>query len=243
MMKRVISYMSVALCASPLFALTEIELDPKTTPEVVLSISSPNRITFEGGEITNVRFDQNRFQAVIDEKTGEVFISPHAECTSPSSITLRTSNGKSQTLNATAQEGPGEVVYLYDKDAKAQAQANHTLPLSTDFHSKTIDLLNDILSYKQPKGYGPKELKETQFPLTLPLESTPLYLYEGPFDTLLVLSVENRSNTRILLDPNTLKSPRERWVFCQKTCLKEREKMLMVVCQSKESGGQKNGRN
>ena len=243
MMKRVISYISAALCTSPLFALTEIKLDPKTTPEVVLSTSSPNRITLEGGEITNVRFDQNRFQAVIDEKTGEVFISPYAECHAPSSITLRTSSGKSQTLNAIAQEGPGEVVYLYDKDSKLDAQASQTLPLTTDFHSKTIELINDILSYKEPKGYGPKELKETQFPLSPPLESTPLYFYEGPFDTLLVLSVENRSNTRVLIDTNTLKSPRERWVFSQKTCLKEREKMLMVVCRSKGSEGEKNGRN
>lgn len=243
MMKRVISYIGAALCTSPLFALTEIELDPKTIPEAVLSISSPNRITFEGGEITNVRFDQNRFQAVIDEKTGEVFISPHAECGAPSSITLRTSSGKSQTINVTAQEGPGEVIYLYDKGSKMDLQTNQTLPLTTDFHSKTIGLLNDILSYKEPKGYGPKELKEAKFPLSPPLESTPLYLYEGPFDTLLVLSVENRSNTRVLLDTNALKSPQERWVFCQKTCLKEREKMLMVVCRNKETEGEKNGRN
>ena len=240
-MKRVISYVGAVLYMHPLFALTEIKLNPKTTPEAVLSISSPNRITFEGGEITNVRFDQNRFQAVIDEKTGEVFISPYAECAVPSSITLRTSSGKSQTINVTAQEGPGEVIYLYD--SKQEPEANQTLPLTTDFHSKTIELLNDILSHKEPKGYALKELKETTFPLSPPLESTPLYLYEGPFDTLLVLSIENRSNTRVLLDTSSLKSPKERWVFCQKNCLKESEKMLMIVCQNKETGGEKNGRN
>ena len=240
MMKKVISSISAALCASSLFALTEIELDPKTTPEVVLSINSPNRITIEGGEITGVRFDQNRFQAVIDEKTGEVFITPHEECKVPSSITLRTSSGKSQTLNVVTQDVPGEVIYLYDKSSKLEAP---TLPLTTDFHSKTIELINDLLAYKEPKGYGPKELKDTKFPLAPPLESTPLYLYEGPFDTLLVLSVENRSNTRVLLDPHTLKSPQERWVFCQKTCLKEREKMLIIVCRHKESEGEQSGRN
>ncbi|CCB87837.1 type-F conjugative transfer system secretin TraK [Simkania negevensis] len=242
-MKRVISYFCAALSASPLLALTEVEFDPKTTPEVALSISSPNRITFEGGEITNVRFDQNRFQAAIDEKTGEVFISPLAEIVIPSSITLRTSSGKSQTLNVTAQEGPGEVVYLCEKSHQTKTSTNQVLPLSTDFHSKTIELLNDILSYKEPKGYGPKELKNEQFPLTPPLESTPIYLYEGPFDTLLVLSVENRSNNRVLLDLATLKSPQERWVFCQKNCLKEREKMLMVICRDKETRGQKHGGN
>jgi len=237
MMKRVISYFCAALCASPLFALTEIELDPKTTPEVVLSINSPNRIAFDGGEITSVRFDQNRFQAVIDEKTGEVFITPHAEVTTPSSITLRTSSGKSQTLNVTTQEGGGEVIYLYDKALKKTILGNGLFPLTTDYHTRTVELLNDILSYKEPKGYGPKELQEEKFPLNPPLESTPLYLYEGPFDTLLVLSVENRSNNRVLLDPSTLKSPKERWVFCQKTCLKEREKMLMIVCHKKDIGG------
>lgn len=242
-MKKIISYFCAAFCAGPLFALTELELDPKTAPEVTLSISSPNRITFEGGEITNVRFDQNRFQAVIDEKTGEVFITPHTEVAAPSSITLRTSSGKSQTLNVTAQEGPGEVIYLYDKDPKVNPHSNVAPQLTTDFHSKTVALLSDILSYKEPKGYGPKELKDAQFPLTPPLESIPLYLYEGPFDTLLVLSVENRSNSRILLDSSALKSPRERWIFCQKTCLKEREKMLMVVCRKKDSGGQKTDEN
>ena len=219
----------------PLIAAVDIELNPKTAPEVVLSTVSPNRIVFEQGDITGVHFDQDCFQAVLNEKTGEAFVTPKRENKTPSAITLTTSTGKSQTLNVVAKEVPGEIITIHNPKEIRREEPTAPIPLTTDYHSRTIQLLHDLLSYRTPKGYGVKELSYAKpFPLTLPLESTPLYFFEGPFDTLLLLSVENKSKVDIAIDAETLKSTEERWIFCPNRYIRPKQRALLIVCREKK---------
>ncbi len=233
-MLKTFSLCGLLAISQTVFGLVEIEMNPKTAPEVVFSLTSPNRITCSEGSITGMHFDENRFQGAINERTGEAFLTPRRELQAPSMVSLTTSFGETQSLLVNVKEAKGEIVVLKrSKEVKKEAlKADALPPLSTDYHSKTIKMLEAILDYKQPPGFAVRDpQKIPAFPVESPLNIEPLFFYEGPFDAIFVFSLENPSKKPLSINTRAMKSPGERWVFCPHRWLRSGEKTLLIVCR------------
>lgn len=215
----------------PLTALVEETIDPKSALEVTLSTTAPNRIMFEGGSIIDVVLDENKLQSFLHQKTGQVFLTPLNEMKEhPTSATIMTSSGDAQTLSIFAKPGPGEIVVLKDK----QNEPSKRKELSSDYHSPTVDFLNNILWGNIPYGYGVRALQEESFPIEHPLKTKSLRLLEGPFEEILVIEVSNHSKKVETLNPSAMKRQNDLWVFLSKTYLEPGEKTLAIISTKKE---------
>lgn len=215
----------------PLAALVEETIDPKTALEVTLSTTAPNRIMFEGGSVIDVVLDENKFQSFLHQKTGQVFLTPLNEMKEhPTSVTIMTSSGDAQTLSVLAEPGPGEIVILKEK----QNTSSKREEFSSDYHSPTVDFLNNILWGNIPYGYGIRVLQEDTFPLESPFKTKSLRHLEGPFEEILVIEVSNHSKRVETLNPSTLKRQNDLWVFLAKTHLEPGEKTLAIISTKKE---------
>ncbi|MCB1073366.1 MAG: type-F conjugative transfer system secretin TraK [Chlamydiia bacterium] len=221
------------ICAGsvPLTALVEEPIDPKSALEVTLSTTAPNRIMFEGGSIVDVVLDENKFQSFLHQKTGQAFLTPLNEMKEhPTSVTIMTSSGDAQTLSILAEPGPGEIIVLKEK----QNEPSKREELSSDYHSPTVDFLNNVLWGNIPHGYGVRALEEATFSIEVPFKTRPLRLLEGPFEEILVIEVTNHSKKVETLNPSTLKRQNDLWVFLSKTHLEPGEKTLAIVSTKKE---------
>lgn len=215
---------------SPLYALVEEVVDTKSSVEVTLSTTSPNRIMFEGGSITDMVLDENKFHSFLHQKTGQAFLTPLEEMKdNPTSVTVITSSGDAQTLSISAMPMPGEVIVLKE----ASSDVSKSEPLSSDYHSSTIEFLNDILMGKVPQGYGVRSLEGRSFSLEDPFSSKLIRLLEGPFEEIMVVEIENRSKKGIPLDVNRLKATEDLWVFVSQSFLDSGEKTLALIATKK----------
>lgn len=215
----------------PLSALVEETIDPKSAVEITLSTTAPNRIMFEGGSITDVVLDENKFQSFLHQKTGQAFLTPLKEIKEhPTSVTVMTSSGDTQTLSVLSEPGPGEIVILKDK----QLESSKREELSSDYHSPTVDFLNNLLWGNIPYGYGVRALQEEVFFIGHPFTTKSLRLLEGPFEEILVVEVHNHSKRVETLNPSELKRQNDLWVFLSKTHLEPGEKTLAIISRSKE---------
>lgn len=215
----------------PLSALVEETIDPKSAMEITLSTTAPNRIMFEGGSITDVVLDENKFQSFLHQKTGQAFLTPLNEMKQhPTSVTIMTSSGDTQTLSILAEPGPGEIVILKDKQLESPKRED----LSSDYHSPTVDFLNNLLWGNIPYGYGVRALQEEAFSIGVPFTTKPLRLLEGPFEEILVVEVTNHSKRVETLNPSALKRQNDLWVFLSKTHLEPGEKTLAIISSKKE---------
>ena len=85
--------------------------------------------------------------------------------------------------------------------------------ISTDYHSKTILLLSKVLSGQAPEGYGVRDVYEmdlngmkwTLMVLKTLLRAQAIKAFEGPFETLFLFKISNRSRGPASIDKNTLK--------------------------------------
>ena len=186
---------------------------------------------FEGGSVIDVVLDENKFQSFLHQKTGQAFLTPLNEMKEhPTSVTVMTSSGDAQTLSILAQPGPGEIVVLKEK----QNQASNQEGLSSDYHSSTVDFLNNLLSGNIPHGYGIRTLQEETFPTKSPLKAKPLRLLEGPFEEILVIELHNSSKKGEALSSSMFKRENDLWVFLSKTYLDPGEKTLGIIATKKE---------
>jgi len=215
----------------PLSALVEANIDPKSAIEITFSTTAPNRIMFEGGAITDVVFDENKFQSFLHQKTGQAFLTPLNEIKEhPTSITVMTSSGDAQTIQVLAQPGPGEIVILKEQHSISSKKEE----LSSDYHSPTIEFLNDLLCGNIPYGYGVRSTQEESFPLDAPFIARSLRMLEGPFEEIRVVELQNRSKKTEPLNSSSLKRPNDLWVFLSKTHLEPGEKTIAIIAMKKE---------
>lgn len=214
-----------------LSALVEETLDPKSSIEVILSSTSPNRIMVEGDVITDVIFDENTLQSFLHKKTGQAFLSPLKEIQKcPTSVTIMTLSGETQTFQVFAEPKAGEVIVLQEKETSPSPQET----LSSDYHSLTISFLNDLLWGNIPQGYGVRPTQEQSIPIQNPFTAKMLRTLEGPFEEILVLEIQNHSKRLETLKPPALKRDNDLWVFVSKTHLEPGEKTLAIVSKKKE---------
>lgn len=215
----------------PLSALIESTIDSKAAVEITLSTTSPNRIIFEGGAITDVIFDETKFQSFLHQKTGQAFLTPKQEIKEhPTSITVMTGSGEAQTFQVLAVPGPGEIVILKDK----QLVAAKPEELSEDYHSATVDFLNDLIWGNIPCGYGVHPIQEGVLSLGAPFTAKSIRVLEGPFEQIFMFEMQNHSKRVETLKPSALKQQNDRWVFITKTCLEPGEKTIAIISRSKE---------
>jgi len=224
-------FISTIASASMLSALVEETLDSKASPEIILSTTAPNRIMVEEGVITDVIFDENKFQSFIHQKTGQAFLNPLREIKEcPTSVTVMTGCGEAQTFQVFAEPKPGEIIILKEKELVSSKKEE----LSSDYHSQTVSFLNDLLWGNIPHGYGVRPIQEEIFPLEGPYAVRALRMLEGPFEELLVIEVQNQSKRIENLNPESLKRTSDLWVFLSKTHLEPGEKTLAIISRSKE---------
>ena len=215
----------------PLFGLIEQIIDPTSAPVVSFSTTSPNRVIYDGGAIVDLIFDESKFESFLHQKTGQVFISVKKEIKDiPTSITFITNGGESQTIQVYAKTGPGEIILLKDKE-NIQIKKE----ISTDYHSHSVDFLNTILAGGTPYGYGVRSVtsEDTLF-IPSPFEAKAIIVYEGPFETILVAEIQNKSRQPEPLKVSTIKRPSDLWVFLTKTDLHPGEKILSLTATKKE---------
>ena len=193
--KSISAFLLLLLGHFPLSALVEETIDPKSAIEITLSTTAPNRIMFEEGSIVDVILDETKFQSFLHQKTGQAFLTPFKEIKEfPTSITVMTSSGDTQTFSVFAEEKPGEIIILKDKESSASKKSE----LSSDYHSQTVDFLNTLLWGNIPHGYGVRALQNETFPIERPFEATSLRLLEGPFEEILVIEIQKELKLSIL---------------------------------------------
>ena len=212
-------------------ALVEHRIDPKTAPQISFSSTSPNRISCEEGSIVDMVYDQNRFSGFIHQKTGQAFVTPLlTESDEPSSITLITSFGESQTIQVVSQPGSGEIVVL-----KGKPEAKEEQILTTDYHSQTISFLNALLCGETPYGYGDcAHAQNRELKLKQPFKHERIKTLEGPFEIIHVYQVENASKRPQTLSLSSSKESQDVWVFQEKKDLFPGEKILAIISSKKE---------
>lgn len=219
----------------PLHALVETTIDPKSSLEVTFSLSAPNRISFEGGSITDIIVDTNACQSFLHQKTGQAFLTPLKEFQDvPTSVTLMTSSGETQTLSIFSTQKEGEIVLLTSSEKTSSPYQDE---LSFDYHSLTIDFLNQLLCGNIPSGYGIRELQNVnRGSLALPahLCLTPLRLLEGPFEEIFLAEIFNSSKKKEILSSSSLKKAEDLWVFLSNPYLEPKETTLVIIATPKK---------
>ncbi len=230
--KYLYAVLSLALMrAVSLNALVEDTLDPKTSLTVTLSTTAPNRISFEGGAIVDVILDENKFQSMLHQKTGQAFLTPLKEIKEhPTSVTVMTSSGDSQTLSVFAEAGAAEIVVLKDREISISKPEE----LSTDTHSPTVEFLNQLIEGAIPPGYGVCVLPSAVVQLDSPIKARPLRLLEGPFERILVMEIHNPAKKQVVIHHSSLKKPNDLWAFLPKTHLEPGETTLAMISTKKE---------
>ena len=225
--------MGLLIQSSSSWATTKIELDREKTIEIVLSYEDVNRFSVEDGVIVDSVSDATHLKTTLHPKTGSAFVSITSKkaLEKPVSLSLTTGCGEIQTFVVSTREGAGELVVLKPSLEKEKAEN----PLSTDYHSNTIELLSRALSGKSPDGYGEREIHTIDLlGVPNPLTSKAIKAFEGPFDTLFLFEISNPSRRPVSLSSSSLKREGDLWVFLSKTSLLPGESLPCIIATQKE---------
>lgn len=212
-------------------ALVERAMDEKRPIEVVLSRSSHNRICVECGSIEKVIGKAAIFSITLDQSTGAAFVNVLQDILkNPSTLTVITSTGVIQDLLVLSKEGPSEQIILKESDYDEEEIHWKTLP-----HITTVEMLNHILEGKTPFGYGQRPLFETdQLELPKGMHATSLKAFEGPFESIVVYSIQNEMQQTITITCESIKKEEHAWIFLNVHKLKPKEQALCVIAYTKK---------
>ena len=227
------STIGLLIQSASLSATTKVEIDPEKAVEIVLSYEDINRFSVEDGVIVDTVSDANQLKAKLHPKTGSAFVSilNKEALEKPVSLSLTTGCGEIQTFVVSTREGAGELVVLKPSLEKERAEN----PLSTDYHSNTIEFLNRALAGKSPEGYGEREIHTIDLlGVPDPLTSKAIKAFEGPFDTLFLFEISNPSRRPVSLSTSSLKREGDLWVFLSKTSLLPGEALPCIIATQKE---------
>ncbi|MBI3211288.1 MAG: type-F conjugative transfer system secretin TraK [Simkania negevensis] len=220
-----------------LHAFIEKRIDEKVPLLATFSSTSHNRISVAHGSVEKVFGDETLFSIRVDPTTGQAFVSllqPLEKA--PSTLTVVTSNGYVQDLLVTSGPIPSEQILLKEP----QEESEEFSFSSSDYHTNTVNLLNEVLSGNIPLGYGKREL-DTQDQLVLPppLEATPIKALEDPFETMIVYRLRNKGQKPILIKADSFKNPSNQWVFLSAHELRFREEAVCIISLPKKQQEQR----
>jgi len=214
------------------FAAIEQQIDEKAPLTVRFSRHSHNRISVANGSIRKLFGDPSLFSISIDETIGQAFVNVLQDIAElPASLTVVTNSGQVQDILVTSDERPSEHLIL--KEEFADIEEMPSLPM--EFHTHTIEFLNDILTGKVPLGYGKRELqKGDELALPAPLEATPIRVFEGPYEKIAVYRITNKGRKPIVLKAGSMKKPEDHWVFMDVNELDFTEQAICIISSPKE---------
>ena len=232
---QVLSMLAFLTSIASAHALTKETLDLEKAIEIQISHEDVNRFSVEDGAIVDFVADKNKIRSNLHPATGSafVYISKGQKLEKPVSVSITTGSGEIQTFIVSSREGPGELVILREDEKEGGLSET---PLSIDYHSPTVELLSKVLAGKAPEGYGVRDVSEMDLRGVLdPLRSTALKAFEGPFETLFLFEISNRSRRPVSIDKNTLKREGDLWVFVPKETLLPGETLSCIIATQKES--------
>ena len=208
-------------------------LDRASSPEITLSTTSLNRIAFKGGAITHVFFDSARFTTQIAPSTGELFITPKMKIDVPTSLSVITDTGVTQTFQVTSCEGPGEIVLLEEKKEKTSETA---FPHFHGIPSYDVEAINLFFNGLCPDGYQRREPIPTDQLFCLPekLKAQLLTVIEGPYERLLIFDLTNGSRKPVYINPSELRGSSKEWIVVARSSLGSKETTRLIAIRSKE---------
>jgi len=218
------------LAASTCHAAVEKEINEKQPIQVCFSTTSHNRVSVESGSVEKIIADSGVFSVILEKNTGSAFVNVlRKEVEKPLTLTIVTSTGLIQDLAVTAKEGASEQLILRERDEEEEAFSQ---PRS--LHAPTIELLNQILEGKTPIGYGIRAVEEKDnLDLPKPLQSTPIKVFEGTHETIIVHRVKNEGEQPIVLTSDTFKKTPDSWVFLNAHELTQEQQMICIMSQPK----------
>jgi len=214
-------------------AMTKVEINPEKAIEIQISHEDVNRFSVEEGAIIDFIGDKSKVQSSLHPATGAafVYVSKGQKLEKPVSISITTGSGEIQTFVVSSREGAGELVILSEKKEEAKEET----ALSTDYHSNTILLLSKVLDGKAPEGYGVRDVSEMDLNgIKDPLRAKVIKAFEGPFETLFLFEISNRSRRPASVDKNMLKREGDLWVFLPKETLLPGEILSCIIATQKE---------
>jgi len=226
----VLTFFATMPCAE---ALTKVEINPKKAIEIQISHEDVNRFSVEEGSIVDFIGDKKKIHSTLYPATGAafVYVSKGQKLEKPTSISITTGSGEIQTFIVSSREGAGELVVLSEKKEETKEETS----LSTDYHSNTILLLSKVLSGQAPEGYGVRGVSEMDLNgIKDPLRAQAIKAFEGPFETLFLFKISNRSRRPASIDKNTLKREGDLWVFIPKETLLPGETLSCIIATQKE---------
>ncbi len=200
--------------------------------DVVFSRNSHNRISWERGSIMSITGDSSLFAVEINPKIGQAFVHVLRDLTDqPATLTVVSSTGLVQDLLVRSIEKPSTHISIREP----QEEEENFTSTYVDFHTQTIELLNDILENKTPFGYGQRAIQDSDnLNLPVPLEAEILKALDGPFETIVVYHLTNMGRQSIHLYPIALKRSEDSWVFLNARELGYREGALCILSKPKE---------
>jgi hypothetical protein len=220
------------LAACLAHAFIEQKIDEKASLSVKFSRHSHNRISVEHGSVRKLFGDQSLFSVSIDETIGQAFVNILQDIVEhPASLTVVTDSGSVQDLLVLSDARPSEHLIL-----KEAIEDVEDLPFpTTDFHSMTVEFLNDIFAGKTPLGYGKVELTvQDKLALPSPLEALPIRAFEGPFEKIVVYRISNMGRKPIVVKANSIKKQGDNWVFLDANELDFTEAALCIISSPKD---------
>jgi hypothetical protein len=215
----------------PAYGFVEQKIDEKVPLEVSFSRQFHNRISVADGSVRKLVGDPGLFSVTIDETIGQAFVNVLQDISeTPACLTVVTSSGRVQDILVLSAEKHSEHLTLKDEEIEEEVAS----PLM-EFHTHTIEFLNEILAGRVPLGYGKREVQTGDgLELPAPLEAVPVRVLEGPFEKIAVYRITNRGRKPIALKTASLKKPGDHWVFVDVNELDFTEEALCIVSSSKE---------
>jgi hypothetical protein len=208
------------------------EFKQEKSIDVVFSRHSHNRISWERGSIISITGDSTLFAVEINPKIGQAFVHVLRDLTvQPATLTVISSTGLVQDLLVRSLEKPSTHISIRE----SQEEEEDFTSTYVDFHTQTIEFLNDILENKIPFGYGQRSIQDSdKLSLPSPLEVKIIKALNGPFETIVIYHLTNMGRQSIRLNPNTLKRSEDSWVFLNARELDYREGTLCILAKPKE---------
>ncbi len=232
-MLKKIALMSLSLFSMHVgHAVVELVADDKAPLQVTFSRQSHNRISVANGSIRRLFGDQSLFSVTIDDLIGQAFVTVLQDIRdTPASLTVVTQTGLVQDILVVSDTKPSEHLIIKE----GQPEVEEFPQFSTDFHALTVDFLNGLLSGRTPLGYGKREFRVgDKLELPNPLRATPMGVFEGPYETIVLYQISNTGRKPIVIDPLSIKKTGDNWVFLDAHELDFTESAICIISSPKD---------
>lgn len=206
------------LSSLKLDAAAEIfQIDEEQSYLCSFSFTEPNRISIEGGAIKKVFFHEGDLSVVLDEESGQVFVSPSKHDAKVATLCVLSDQKKMQNLQIAFEDRDAGIVILKEKKQK----------------SSILSTVEQIFAGQVPKDY---ELFKKKLPANKGVKGVYfrcLRALENEQEILFVWELSNLSRKVLQINEEALKTAKDEYYLVQKTRLQPSEKTLAISARKK----------